>query len=216
MDDVLMTTYEAEERKIGFLGMLASLLIHPRRFFSMTVARDEYPFLTFSAWLLGLAMTLQLMDKILLKPGGLITNRLSSFILMMVMSFVFMAVFYLIGGVLFHFYAYLADSRKDMKNSLAVTVYAWMPFVAVVFITKIAAVVLFGSNYLNPPGNMAIFGIVTNILLGLSILYGWFLAVYGAIIGLDCRILRSILMLFVVPILWFAFLFFLARHLGVF
>jgi hypothetical protein len=214
MDDALMAAYEVEEKKPGFPGMLRLLLFRPYTFFKKTVAQDEFPYLTFSAWLLGLAMALQLMDKTLLTPGGLITGRISSFVLLMLMSFVFMGLFYMIGGILFHFYAYLADSRKDMKNSLAVTVYAWMPFVLAVFLTKIGLIIAFGGDYHTAPSDIPILNMIIYAVLGISILYGWFLAVFGAVVSLGCKKLRAILMLFVVPILWFVFLAFLFNYLG--
>jgi hypothetical protein len=132
----------------------------------------------------------------------------------MLMSFVFMGLFYLIGGILFHFYAYLADSRKDMKNSVAVTVYAWMPFVLAVFLTKIGLIIAFGSDYHTAPAEIPILNTVIYAVLGISILYGWFLAVFGAVVSLGCRKLRAILMLFVVPILWFVFLYMLFQYFG--
>jgi hypothetical protein len=159
-------------------------------------------------------MALQLMDRTLLTPGGLVTGRISSFVLLMLMSFVFMGLFYLIGGILFHFYAYLADSRKDMKNSVAVTVYAWMPFVLAVFLTKIGLIIAFGSNYHTTPAEIPILNTVIYAVLGISILYGWFLAVFAAVVSLGCRKLRAILMLFVVPILWFVFLYMLFQYFG--
>ena len=44
--------------------------------------------------------------------------------------------------------------------------------------------------------------------------YLWFLAVFGAVVSLGCRKLRAILMLFVVPILWFVFLYMLFQYFG--
>ena len=129
-------------------------------------------------------MALPLRDKTLLTPGGLITGRISSFVLLMLMSFVFMGIFYMIGGILFHFYAYLADSRKDMKNSLAVTVYAWMPFVLAVFLTKIGLIIAFGRDYHTAPSEIPILNMIIYAVLGISILYGWFLAVFGAVVSL--------------------------------
>ncbi|NIP42692.1 MAG: hypothetical protein GWO41_11895 [candidate division Zixibacteria bacterium] len=214
MDDALMAAYEVEEKSPGFPGMLKLLLFRPYTFFKKTVARDEFPYLTFSAWLLGLAMALQLMDRTLLTPGGLVSGRISSFILLMLMSLVFMGLFYLIGGILFHFYAYLADSRKDMKNSVAVTIYAWMPFVLAVFLAKIGLIIAFGSDYHTAPSEIPILNTVIYAILGISILYGWFLAVFGAVVSLGCRKLRAILMLFVVPILWFVFLYMLFQYFG--
>ena len=213
MDDVLMSAYEIDEKPIGFWGMLRLLVLKPRTFFSQTVARDQFPNLAFSAWLVGLAHALQWMDKMLLTQGGLISNRFSSFILVILSSFLFMFIFMLIGGVLFHFYAYLADSRKDMKNSFAVTVYAWMPFVVAVLLTKLVSVITLGSDYLNPPAGWW-FQIPSQAIIGLSVLYGWFLGVYGAIKGLGCKKLRAMVMLFVVPILWVIFLFLLFKNLG--
>gem|GEM_PF-6228123 len=209
-----MAAYEVEEKSPGFPGMLKLLLFRPYTFFKKTVARDVFPYLTFSAWLLGLAMALQLMDRTLLTPGGLVTGRISSFILLMLMSLVFMGLFYLIGGILFHFYAYLADSRKDMKNSVAVTIYAWMPFVLAVFLTKLGLIIAFGSHYHSAPSENPILNIVIYAVPGISILYGWFLAVFGAVVALGCKTLRAILMLFVVPILWFVFLYLLFQYLG--
>ncbi len=208
-----MAAYEAEEKEIGFWGMLRLLFLRPRTFFKQTVARDRFPFLAFSTWLLGLALSLQLMDQFLLTQGGLVANRFSSFALLIAVSFVFMGLFYFIGGVLFHFYAYLADTRKDMKNSLAVTVYAWLPFVLAVFLTKLISVILLGHDYLNPPEGFW-FGTVSMAIIGLSLVYGWFLAVYGAVVGLGCKKLRSILMFVLVPILWFIFLFVFGQSMG--
>ena len=213
MDDVLMAAYEIDEKPIGFWGMLRLLVLKPRTFFKQTVARDQFPNLAFAAWLVGLAHALQWMDKILLTQGGLISNRFSSFALVIVSSFLFMLIFILIGGVLLHFYAYLADSRKDMKNSVAVTVYAWMPFVIGVFLTKIIAIIFLGSNYLNPPEGWW-FQMPSMAIIGLTVLYGWFLGVYGAIRGLGCKKFRAVIMLFTVPILWFVFMFLLFRNLG--
>jgi hypothetical protein len=213
MDDALMVAYEAGEKKIGFAGMLRLIFLRPRAFFKETVARDKFPYLTFSAWLVGLAHALQWMDKFLLTPGGLVSGRVSSFALLMIMSFVFMGVFYLIGGALFHFYSYLADSRKDMKNSMAVAVYAWMPFVVVVFLTKFVALILLGQSYVNPPEGWW-FQMPSMALIGISVLYGWFLALYGACSALGCKKLRGFLMLFVAPILWFVFLAVFFKYLG--
>ena len=213
MDDVLMTALEVDERPIGFWGMFRLLVLRPRTFFTQTVARDQFPNLAFCAWLVGLAHALQWMDKLLLTQGGLIANRFSSFILIILSSFLFMFVFMIIGGVLFHFYAYLADSRKDMKNSFAVTVYAWMPFVAAVFLTKLVAVITLGSGYMSPsPGWW--FRIPSQVIIGLAVSYGWFLGVYGAIRGLGAKKLRSVIMLFFVPILWVIFMALLFRNFG--
>ena len=210
-----MVAYQAEEKRVGFAGMLKLLCFRPGRFFAETVARDKFPFLMFSAWLVGLAHSLQWLDKFLLTPGSLITSRVSSFVFLMIMSFVFMGLFYLIGGGLFHFYAYLADTRKDIKNSMAVAVYAWMPFALVVFLTKVISILLLGRDYVNPPAGWW-FQTPSMILVGLSILYGWFLAIYGAYKSLGCKKLRGFIMLFVVPILWFVFLGVFARHMGFF
>ncbi len=216
MDNVLMGEYEIEERKTGFLAIIPLILFHPRKFFSETVAKDRFPYLALSAWLLGLAMALQLMDSVILRPGGLVTGRVSSFLLLLVMSIIFMAFFYLVGGILFHFYAYLADCRKDMKNSLAVSIYAWIPFVLTVFVTKLALVIAFGGSFLTAQAANPILSMTINGLVVLSILYGWFLAIYGAVISLGCKKLRAILMLAVVPVLWFIVLFLLFRYLGLF
>jgi hypothetical protein len=216
MDNVLMGAYEIEEKKAGFLSMIPLIIFRPRLFFKETVARDRFPYLTLTAWLLGLAMALQLMASVILRPGGLVTGRMSSFLLLLVMSVLFMGFFYLIGGVLFHFYAYLADSRKDMKNSLAVSMYAWMPFVLVVFVTKLGLVIAFGGNFLTAQAESPVLNMIISGLVGLSILYGWFLAIYGAIISLGCKKLRAILMLAIVPLLWFVMLFLLFRYLGLF
>jgi len=201
-----MVAFEAEEKKVGFWGMLKLLFLKPRSFFKQTVAIDKYPNLAFSAWLIGLAHSFMWMDKMLLSQGGMIANQFASFVLTILMSFVFMGVFYLAGGVLFHFYAYLADSRKDMKNSLAIVAYAWMPFVVTVLLVKVISIILLRNDYLNPPEGWW-FQMPSMALVGLSVLYGWFLAIYGAVVGLGCKKFRGFIMLFVVPILWFVLLY---------
>jgi len=206
-----MAVYQEREKSLGFGGMLRLLLLRPGFFFRETVARDKFPFLAFSAWLAGLAHAFQWLDRFLLQQGGLIANRFSSFALLMLLGLAMMGFIYLIGGVLFHFYAYLADSRKDMKNSLAVSVYAWIPFVIAVLIIKVMAVILLGKEYLHPPANWW-FAIPSMILLGLAILYGWFLGVYGAIVGLGCKKIRAVLMLVIVPILWGGVIFVIVRQ----
>lgn len=214
MDNVLMGAYEIEEKKAGFFRMIPLIIFRPRSFFKETVARDKFPYLALTAWLLGLAMALQLMDSVILRPGGLVTGRISSFLLLIVMSVLFMGFFYMAGGILFHFYAYLADSRKDMKNSLAVSIYAWMPFILVVFITKLGMVFAFGGNFLKAQSEHPVLNGIISGMIGLSVLYSWFLAVYGAIVSLGCKKLRAILMLAVVPVLWFVALFLLFKYLG--
>lgn len=213
MDNTLMVAYESREKEIGFGGLLWMMIRHPRTFFKQTVARDTFPFLAFTAWLAGMAHALMWMDKTLLSEGGLVSGQLSSFVLLLIMSVVFMGLIYMIGGILFHFYAYLADSRKDMKNSVAVSVYAWLPFTIAVFLIKLVSVISLGNDYLNPPAGWW-FSLPSSILLGLSLLYGWFLAVYGAVVGLRCKRIRGIMTLVITPILWFVLLFVVANSMG--